>query len=42
MNLVDVESLPAGTYTFEVSCNEVADDIEYPNIRVAAAELSQE
>jgi hypothetical protein len=40
MNLVDVQSLPAGTYTFDVSCNQVEGDIGYHNIRVAAVELS--
>ena len=36
MNLVDVQSLPPGTYTFDVSCNQEAGDIGYHNIRVAA------
>jgi hypothetical protein len=40
MNLVDVQSLPPGTYTFDVSCNQEAGDIGYHNIRVAAVELS--
>jgi len=40
MNLVDVQSLPRGTYTFDVSCNQVTGDIGYHNIRVAAVELS--
>lgn len=42
MNLVDVQSLAAGTYTFEVSCNETNSDIEFRNVRLAAVELSQE
>lgn len=42
MNLVDVQSLSAGTYTFEVACNQLDADIEFRDIRVAAVELSQE
>ena len=42
MNLVDVQTLSAGTYTFEVSCNQEDSDVEYRDIRVAAVELSQE
>jgi len=41
MNLVDVQTLSAGTYTFEVSCNQEDSDVEYRDIRVAAVELSQ-
>jgi hypothetical protein len=41
MNLVDVQTLGAGTYTFEVSCNQEDSDVEYRDIRVAAVKLSQ-
>jgi hypothetical protein len=41
MNLVDVQPLSRGSYTFEVSCNEVDGDIAYPAVRVAAVELAQ-
>jgi hypothetical protein len=42
MNLVDVRSLAAGTYTFRVDCNETASDIAFNNISVAAVELAQD
>jgi len=42
MNLVDVQNLAPGTYTFNVSCNQEAGDIAYNNVRVAAVELSQD
>jgi hypothetical protein len=42
MNLVDVQPLSAGTYTFEVACNQLDAHIEFRDIRVAAVELSQE
>jgi hypothetical protein len=39
LNLVDVQSLAAGTYTYEVACNEDLGDIRYDDLRVAAVEL---
>jgi hypothetical protein len=42
MNLVDVQTLPPATYTFQVLCNEVAGDIAFTNIRLAAVKLSQD
>ena len=42
MNLVDVQTLSPGTYTFRVSCNEQDADVEYRDIRVAAIELAQD
>jgi hypothetical protein len=42
MNLVDVQTLSAGTYQFEISCNQIDSDIEYPDQRVAAIKLAQD
>jgi hypothetical protein len=39
LNLVDVQQLPAGTYTYDVRCNQSLGDIEYDDLRVAAVEL---
>jgi len=42
MNLVDVQTLPPGTYQFEISCNQTDSDVEYPDQRVAAVKLAQD
>jgi hypothetical protein len=42
MNLVDVQTVVAGTYQFEISCNEVNGDVEYPDQRVAVVKLAQD
>jgi len=42
MNLVDVQTLVPGTYTFDVLCNQASGDIVYHNIRVAAVKLAQD
>jgi hypothetical protein len=42
MQVTDVESLAAGTYTFEVSCNEVVGDIEFRDVRVSVVELAMD
>jgi hypothetical protein len=36
---VDIQSLSAGTYTFEVSCKQTLGDIYFDDLRVAAVEL---
>jgi hypothetical protein len=41
MNLVDVQTLAPGTYTFHVMCNQEKGNLEYRNIRLAAVKLSQ-
>lgn len=43
MQVTDVESLSAGTYTFEVSCNQVTTgDIRFDDIRVSVVELAMD
>ena len=42
MNLVQVQTLGPGTYTFEVACNETDFEIEFRGVRVVAVELSPE
>jgi hypothetical protein len=42
MNLVDVQTLAPGTYTFQVLCNQGAGDIAFTNIRLAAVKLAQD
>jgi hypothetical protein len=39
LNLVDWVTLPAGTWTFEVACEESLGDIRFDDIRIAAVEL---
>ena len=42
MNLLDVQTLAPGTYTFNVSCNEDDDGMLFSDIRVAAIELAHD
>ena len=42
MNLLDVQTLAPGTYTFNVSCNEDDDGMAFTDIRVAAIELAHD
>ncbi|HEX3262829.1 MAG TPA: hypothetical protein VHR37_04130 [Solirubrobacterales bacterium] len=42
MNLVDVQTLGAGTYQFEISCNQIDSDVEYPDQRIAVVKLAQD
>jgi hypothetical protein len=40
MQVTDVQPLAAGTYTFEVSCNQVTGDIRFDDVRVSVVELA--